>query len=151
VRTPPADPGGETKEVVMTKRTLSIVALAVVLAALAPLSVTTSAAEVNCRVPFSFVAGGKALPLGSYTVSTSHGYMMIKGLSGQSAIVLGITGNERADGRARLVFLKTGDRYDLSEVWSGDGAGLQIPPTKRQVEARRASNAPPERIVILAM
>jgi hypothetical protein len=134
----------------MTKRTLSIVALAAMLAVLAPLSVTTSAAEVNCRVPFSFVAGGKALPLGFYTVSTSHGYIMIKGLSGQ-AFVLGINGNERADGRARLVFLKTGERYDLSEVWSGDGAGLQIPPTKRQLEERRVSNAPPERIVILAM
>jgi hypothetical protein len=135
----------------MTKRALSIVALAAVLAVLAPLSVATSAAEVNCRVPFSFVVGGKTMPLGSYTVSTSHGYMVIKGLTGQSAIVLAMNGNERADGHARLVFLRTGDRYDLSEVWSGDGVGLQIPPTKRQLEERRASNAPPERVVILAM
>jgi hypothetical protein len=77
--------------------------------------------------------------------------MRIQGVTGQSAIALAIAGNERANGHARLVFLKTGDRYDLSEVWSGDGGGLQIPVAKRHLENRSASNAPAERIVILAM
>lgn len=131
----------------MTKRILSIVALAMVVAILAPLSVTTSASEMNCRVPFSFVVSGKTLPAGSYNVSTSQSYMVIRGLS-HSAIALTLSGRERA-GQARLVFLKTGDRYDLSEVWSGDGSGLQIPQTKHRGEDRRASNAPVERVVIL--
>ena len=133
----------------MTRQTLSIVALAVPLAVVAPLSVTTSAAEVNCRVPFHFVASGRTLPPGLYTISTRNGYMMIKGLTGQSAIALASSNNERADGHARLVFLKTGDRYDLSEVWSGNGDRLQIPQPKRHRDDRLASNAPAERIVIL--
>lgn len=136
----------------MSKRTRSIVAFASVLAVLAPLSITTSAAELNCRVPFSFVVGnGNRMPAGLYTISTGHGYMMIQGQTGQSAIALAIIGSERGGGAARLVFQKTGDRYDLSEVWSGDGGGLQIPLAKRHREDRRASNVSAEQIVIPAM
>jgi hypothetical protein len=133
----------------MTKKVLSIVSFALAFAVLVPLSVTMSASQVNCRVPFSFIAGGKTLPPGSYSVSTSQGYMAIRGLR-DTAIVLTMTSRERADGHARLVFLKTGERYDLSEVWAGDGTGLQVPPSKHRVDNRLASNAPAERIVVLA-
>lgn len=132
----------------MTKRILSGVALAVVIAVLGPLAVTTSAAEVNCRVPFAFSVRGETMPAGFYSVSTTPAYMVIRGLGHHSAIALAIAGSERAGGQARLVFLKIGDRYDLSEVWSGDGAGLQIPASPRQLEDRRASNATPERVVV---
>jgi hypothetical protein len=134
----------------MTRKMLSLVAFATVLAVLVPMSITTSASEVNCRVPFSFIVSGKAMAPGLYSVSTSAGYMVVKGLT-QSAIVLTIGGREAANGHAKLVFLKTGDRYDLSEVWSGDGNGHLIPATKRQLEDRRAANVPTERIVIAAM
>ena len=133
----------------MTKRVLSIVVLATVVAILVPLSITTSASEVNCRVPFSFIVSGKTLPPGQYSVSTRRGYLVMRGVS-QSAIVLTMTGEEQAGGRARLIFLKTGDRYDLRELWSGDGTGLKIAPPKHRADSRLASNVPAERIVVLA-
>lgn len=133
----------------MTKRILSIVLLATVVAILVPLSITTSASELNCRVPFSFIVNGKTLPPGMYSLSTTQGYMVVRGAT-QSAVVLATGNIERSIGQARLVFLKSGDRYDLSEVWSGDGNGLQIAPAKHRIDERRASNAPVERVVILA-
>jgi hypothetical protein len=132
----------------MTKKMLSIASLALVVAVLVPLSVTTSASEVNCRVPFSFIAGGQTMAPGLYSISTRQGYMLVRG-SHQGAMVLTLAGTERADGHARLVFLKTGERYDLSEVWTGDGSGLRLPPSKRQVNDRVASSASVERVVIL--
>jgi len=132
----------------MTRKMLSIVSLAMALAVVVPLSVTTSASELNCRVPFSFIVGGRTMPAGLYSITTSQGYMLLKGLSHHS-FVLATPGSEGSGGQARLVFLKAGDRYDLTEVWSGDGRGLQIAVSKRQLEDRRASTAAPERIVIL--
>jgi len=132
----------------MTRKMLSIVWLAVLVAVLVPLSVTTSASGVNCRVPFSFIVSGRTLSPGLYSISTSQGYIVVRGLR-QSAVVLAMSGAAKAGGEARLVFLKSGDRYDLAEVWSGDGQGLTIPPSKRHLEDRRASIAPVERVVIV--
>ena len=135
----------------MTKRFLSIVSVATVmaLAILVPLSITTSASEVSCRVPFSFIAGGQTMSPGLYTVSTSQGVMILRGAR-QNAVVLTLTDKERANGNARLVFLKTGERYELAEVWRGDGTGLQIPPAKHRGDTHLASNVTPERVAVLA-
>ena len=133
----------------MTKRVLSIVLLATVVAILVPLSMTTSASELNCRVPFSFIVGGRTMPAGLYSLSTSQGYLVMKGAA-HGAVALTIGDTERSTGQARLVFLKSGDRYDLSEVWSGDGNGLQIAKSKHRIEERQASNASVERVVIPA-
>jgi len=133
----------------MTKRILSIVSFVMAFAILVPLSITTSASEVNCRVPFSFIAGGQTMSPGLYTVSTSQGVMILRGAR-SNAVILTLADTERANGQARLVFLKTGERYELSEVWRGDGTGLQIPPAKHRADSRLASNAVPERVVVLA-
>jgi hypothetical protein len=133
----------------MTKRILSIGALLMVIAMLVPISIAASVSDVNCQVPFSFIANGKTLPPGLYTVSTGQGYLVLKGVH-TGAYVLGMVGRERATGHARLIFLKTGERYDLSEIWSGDGSGLQIPARKHRNAGKLASTAPAERIVILA-
>ena len=133
----------------MTKRILPIVSLVVAFAILMPLSITTSASEVSCRVPFSFIVGSQSMSPGIYTVSTSQGFMMLRGAR-QSAVVLTLTEKERANGHARLVFLKTGERYALAEVWRGDGTGLQIPPAGHRADTRRASNVTPQQVVVLA-
>ena len=60
-------------------------------------------------------------------------------------------GDRRADqvGRAKLVFLRTGDRYTLLEVWTTDGADRAIPHARRSAEEyARAANLPAEQIVI---
>jgi len=136
----------------MTKRILSLVAVAAGLATFTPLSVTTSAAQLSCRIPFSFIVAGKTLPPGAYTISTDNAMLMVKSLRA-SAVVLtnGARGRTEA-GRAKMVFLKTGDRYDLIEVWTGDGAGREVLVSRKHLAERAlASNAAPERIVIAAM
>ena len=55
-------------------------------------------------------------------------------------------------GRAKTVFLRTGDRYTLMEVWTSDGLGRAIPGARRNVEEHaRAANMPVEQIVIPGM
>ena len=61
--------------------------------------------------------------------------MVMRG-SSHNAIALTMVGRG-ARRQARLVFLKTGDRYDLSEVWAGDGTGLQISAPKHKIDACR--------------
>ncbi len=135
----------------MTKRILSIVAVAGILVGFAPLSVTTSAAEMTCRIPFSFNAAGRALPPGDYTISTRDAVVFVRGLT-KTAILL--TNNPVARdyrGGAKLVFLKMGDRYDLSEIWSGDGGQREVAVSRKHLDQRaRADNTAPERIVIAA-
>jgi len=138
----------------MTKRTLSLAAGTAMLVAFTTLSVTTSAAEMTCRVPFNFVANGATLPAGNYYIASSGiaGAMTLRGLQ-KSAVVLTILADRRESeiGRAKVVFLKTGDRYTLLEVWTPDGLAREVPGARKHVEERaRAANASVERIVVLA-
>jgi hypothetical protein len=108
---------------------------------------------MNCRIPFTFMVNGKALPAGSYLVANNNGILLVQG--GKDAAVVLSNGTSRpADrsGHGSVVFLKTGDRYDLIEVWSPDGSGREVRLSRKQVELRRdAATAPAERIVIHAM
>src|SRR5262245_16689975 len=136
----------------MTKRLLSLVAVAAVLAAFTSLSVTTSAAEMNCRVPFSFIVNGKTLPPGPYSIATNDAVLMVKGLRTGAVVLTNGAGSRAVTGRAYLVFLKTGDRYDLFQIWTGDGAGREVMVPRKHLEDRaRAANTPIERIVIAGM
>jgi hypothetical protein len=142
----------EAKEAVMTKRLFSLVVGAAILAAFTPLSVTTSAAEVTCRVPFTFVVNGATLPPGSYSIASQGGAVLVQGLQ-KSALSLTTLMDRRTDqiGRAKVVFLKAGERYTLIEVWTTDGLARAIPGARKYVEERaRLANVAVERIVILA-
>ncbi len=132
----------------MTKRVLSVVAVAAILALFTPLSVTTSAAEMNCRVPFSFIVSGKTLPPGHYSLTTRDAVLYVSGIRA-GAIVLTNNAQSRTERGIKAVFLKVGDRYELIEVWTGDGAGREVSLSRKHVEDRaRAANTPVERIVI---
>ena len=134
----------------MAQRMFALIVGAVALVALAPFSVTTSAQETTCRVPFGFNVNGKTLPAGRYNVANNNGMLMIRG-ERDGAFVQGIPAARRIDkpSGGRLVFLKTGTRYDLSEVWSSGGDGRIVRASRRQMEERaRATDDTPERIVI---
>ena len=139
------------KEAVVAKRMFSLIVGAIALVALAPFSVTTSAQEMTCRVPFGFIVNGRTLPAGQYSVANNNGMLIVRG-ERDGAMVLGIPAgrqNEQST-RASLVFLKTGTRYDLSEIWSPDGDRRILRPSRRQLEerARATGDTPVERIVI---
>jgi hypothetical protein len=133
---------------------LSLALGTAILAAFTPLSVITSAAEVTCRIPFAFIANGASLPAGQYSISSNGvgGAMMLRGIQ-KSAVVMTSLSDRRGTeiGRAKVVFLKAGDRYTLIEIWTTDGLGREVPGARKHVEERaRAANAAVEQIVILA-
>jgi hypothetical protein len=142
----------EAKEVVVANRMRSLILAAAAVAVFTPLYITASAAEVTCRVPFDFVVNGTALPAGNYWIGSqgSGGALLVRGFR-KSAVVTTFLGDRRADqvGRAKAVFLKTGDRYTLIEVWTTDGVAREIPHARRSAEEHaRATNLPAEQIVI---
>jgi len=133
----------------MAKRMLSLVVGAAILAAVIPLSITVSAAEMTCRVPFSFVVDGKTLPAGRYAINTNGNVVLLTGVQ-KGAIVMTTPADRISDhGRGKLVFLRIGDRYDLVEIWTSDDLKREVPKVRKQVEERaRAANRSVERIVV---
>jgi hypothetical protein len=135
----------------VAKRMFSLIVGAIALVALAPFSVTASAEEMTCRVPFSFNVNGRTLPAGHYNVANNNGMLMVRG-ERDGAILLGIPAERRIDKSSggSLVFLKTGTHYDLSEIWSPGGDRRILRPSRRQLEerARATDDTPVERIVI---
>jgi hypothetical protein len=132
---------------------LSLIVAAAALALFTPLYMTASAAQVNCHVPFSFAVNGTTLPPGDYSIATDGGIVLLRGVR-KSAFVTTVLSNSRPDqvGHPKTVFLRTGDRYTLIEVWTDDGLGRAIPGARAQAEERaRAANVPVEQIAILGM
>ena len=81
--------------------------------------------KVVIRVPFDFVAGGRQMPAGGYTVrrvrTDAETALIIQNVDGRtSAVVLTNTGDARPSAAA-LVFRQHGDRYFL--------AGVSVPGT----------------------
>jgi hypothetical protein len=137
----------------MTKRMLSLIAGAAILTVATPLSIAASGSGVNCRIPFEFAVKGATLPAGHYSImSDGSGVLLFNGLK-KSAVVMTSLEDRRDDqiGRAKLVFLKIGERYTLLEVWTTDGVGRAVPGARKYAEVRaHAANVAVERIVILA-
>jgi hypothetical protein len=74
---------------------------------------------VRVKVPFEFVAGGKTLPAGTYTVSrlSLEAYSGIAISSyGHGVIVLPIAVDGTPAGQPKLSFEHVGDKYFLSEA-----------------------------------
>ena len=137
----------------MTKRTLSLAVGAAILAAFTPLSIAASSGDLKCRIPFTFVVNGATLPAGSYMISNDGAAaLLFRGLQKSAVVMTSLADRrDREIGHAKVVFLKTGDRYTLLEVWTTDGLGRAVPGARKHAEERaRAANVAVERIVILA-
>jgi hypothetical protein len=106
---------------------------------LAVLSVPAQAADVKVQVPFEFTVNARALPRGTYTVSSQGaGTVIVRGFSGGGAIVL-TTRVSGKDNTPKLVFHRYGERYILREVWMGTTAGYALPEPRLEREAMRAA------------
>jgi len=98
--------------------------------------------QIHVNIPFNFVAGGKALPAGHYTVrqvfpNDSSAY----GLFGDhdSAMVLtGASQSVSAPHQLSLVFLQQGGQYSLTRIWSSQYLGRDVmrPNVKQTVVAK---------------
>ena len=90
-----------------------------------------SIGNVVANVPFEFVVGDKTLPSGNYTIqalNASSG-VVIRSKDTQNSTVRLTNPIEpkRNNTQARLIFHRYGQRYFLSEVWSGgDNVGRRL-------------------------
>ena len=134
----------------MTKRLRSLALGAALLTVALPLSISTSASEMDVRIPFAFVANGRTLPAGTYFVSSNGNIVLLRGAH-KSALIATTFADVSSDPAAggQLVFMKSGDRYDLVEIWTRDDIKRELPDARRRgVEYARAANVSVERIVI---
>jgi len=102
-----------------------------------------SNSRVVSNVPFDFIVGDKALPAGEYQVTPatpSGGVVMIRSSDGHRGAVrlTNSIGPEKNSYEAKLVFHRYGDKYFLSEVWSGaDNTGRVLLRSKQENSLKR--------------
>ena len=138
----------------MKKQALKVVTLLtlVVTLALASAAISVSAApgdRVMAKVPFEFIVGDKTLPAGEYTIArafeSSDSAIAIRSKDGK-ANVFRLTNPleaNRSSSKAKLVFHRYGNRYFLSEVWTGmSGRRLNKSHNERAIERELAAKAP---------
>jgi hypothetical protein len=75
---------------------------------------------VRVKVPFEFVAGGKTLPAGTYTVSRlsleAYSGIAISSYGGHGALVIPIAVDGTAAAQPKLSFEHVGGKYFLTEA-----------------------------------
>ena len=133
----------------MTKRFGSLLSAATLAAVLSPLAVPLDAAEVTCKIPFSFEVSGTPLSPGNYTVSTENNRLVIRGLT-RSAIVMGQPTQSQTRTTPKLVFDKVGDEYTLREVWLDGRSGQTLPKSRRNEDRKSAANTSAVEQVVIA-
>jgi hypothetical protein len=109
--------------------TLSLAATSVVAQSRPPMTV---------NVPFNFVAGAKTLPAGEYQVQTDGLQQLVWIRSADLKTTLNLIPNSVEDaqmnGVAALKFNRYGDRYFLSQIWTGSNLGKELPRTRAERE-----------------
>jgi hypothetical protein len=125
----------------MTKQLLKGLWAVSFVAVLAALSAPVEAADVRCKVPFSFAVSGTTLPAGTYIVSATQGRLFIRGFDHGGAFALATGVRSGKDTEAKLVFHKYGDQYFLRQVWVGDGSGHELPPPRMERSLARAAQS----------
>lgn len=127
--------------------------LSVLAAAMAVGSYAQGSIPVTANVPFDFIAGSRTFHAGQYTVreGPARGLIEVRSENGAvSAMAIGI-GLESgfATTHPRLVFLRYGNTYFLSQVWGFGREGEELLQSRREREltARRLT---PENVVLRA-
>jgi hypothetical protein len=122
----------------------------------AAVSIPAEAAQVKCRVPFSFTVHGITPPPGTYHASTDLGPAMLA-IRGERSFAAAIANTRQSVGEteAKLVFYKYGDQYYLREVWLGGQYGRELVRNRPKGEPTKTAEGgtPPktfEQVVIAA-
>ncbi len=115
-------------------------------------AVSAQTVTLHAKIPFSFAVNGKILPAGEYAVfqGSTPGTMIVQGVDhkvGAFAVVFSTTARSAQQDKARLVFNGYGDRYFLSQIWTGDGQGSQLPTTGPERELIAQRNHPSQAVV----
>lgn len=113
---------------------------------------------VRADIPFDFVVGTKTLPKGTYTVKlleTSQNVLVIRGQDNNEAAFAGsitVSAEDTEDNSPKLTFHRYGNRYFLSQVWSGARlAGQELRKSPQEREHLSEGRLGPEVIFIVAL
>ncbi len=113
----------------MNNRTLlcaCAAAAAMMISAIPAMADTSPRTKTN--VPFSFVASGKTMPAGEYTMGkSSENVMSVRNERGDSALAIVVhhVGPVNGVSQPKLIFVKKNGQYHLKEVHMGTPAGGQ--------------------------
>ena len=126
----------------MKKQTLTVLAMASLLALLAVVSVHADpGSEVRAGIPFDFIVGNTAYPTGTYAVQYTNpqGVFVIHIGEDESRLTLlwsnTVPAKSREDNAPGLIFHRYGDQYYLTQVWAGgDIDGRELPKFHRERE-----------------
>lgn len=110
----------------MTKRIGSLIAVALLLAAVSASAQTKNALRV--KVPFPFVTAGKSWPAADYSVQirTDNGMLTLSSIGIGAATMLTSPDERLGEKRSYLRFQRSGDRWFLQEV-TMDGTAHIVP------------------------
>jgi hypothetical protein len=104
----------------------------------------TSYAQSNgvwAKVPFAFTVGDKVLPAGTYTIKPDSTHVIViknHDHPGEAALSLVNQASNGSPSGGKLLFLKYGSQYFLSEILCNPAdMNLSIPPSKREKRAQR--------------
>ena len=103
-----------------------------VILALAVVSITAQNRSKGTLIPFSFTVGEKILPAGEYTVErfgkNSEVVWLVRSQDGQDKALVHTNPvrSQKSEGKGQLVFRRYGDRYVLSQIWTGGETGREL-------------------------
>lgn len=99
--------------------------------------VAQSKPVIKVNVPFNFMVGAKTLPAGEYRIQTERPNLVLI-QSTDSKSNTNLTAHSAQDtqmnGVAALRFNRYGDRYFLSQIWTGSDQGQELPPSRAEKE-----------------
>jgi hypothetical protein len=138
----------------MKTRSLRTFLMLNVLVTLAVVSVTAQTYRTKGTIiPFSFTVGEKMLPAGEYTVErfgkNSEIVWLVRSRDGRDKVVVQTNPvrSIKSEGKGQLVFRRYGDRYVLTQIWTGGETGRELR-TPRFRDELGQNNVKPETVVI---
>lgn len=89
--------------------------------------------KVRAEIPFSFYAGDKVLPAGSYTFGfnlQNHSLMIVNNRHADGALLLGLSSDANQPGSPVLIFRTDGEEAYALESLKGAGFNLSFRPKR---------------------
>lgn len=105
--------------------------------------VAQSKPVITVNVPFNFMAGAKTLPAGEYRIQTDRPNLVLiqsRDSKSNTNLTAHSAQNTEMSGVAALRFNRYGDRYFLSQVWTGSDLGQEL--HKSRAEKEQIAAAP---------
>jgi len=117
------------------KKSVLLMFLAAMVAALGVVSARAQEATVSVDVPFNFVVGKHALSAGKYAVQKQGSFVSLCGSDGKSVYALLFPGSStRQDATPHLVFTRHGDEAFLDKIVFSVDRNFDLPHSNREKE-----------------